>query len=146
MTGGTPGDGMGPAVALAGNLVALIDAVAGLRQAQAHAAQAAAARTAAEQLHAALTAVRTRVTRPGQTPARSARHVAATAEFPMPRPTFWLRQRLQTLLNSDLSRRWPSHRPGRGQLANTRHGLRPDRLSFAANSGRCDVAPPGRSS
>lgn len=43
MTGGTTGDGMGLAGALAGNLVALIDAVAGLRQAQAHAAQAAAA-------------------------------------------------------------------------------------------------------
>jgi hypothetical protein len=50
MTGGTPGDGMGQAGALACNLVALIDAVAGLRRAQAHAAQAAAARAAAEQL------------------------------------------------------------------------------------------------
>ena len=84
MTGGTTGDGMGQAGALAGNLVALIDAVAGLRQAQAHAAQAAAARAAAEQLHAALTAARIRVTRPGQTPARSARHTAAAAEFPLP--------------------------------------------------------------
>ena len=84
MTGGTTGDGMGQAGALAANLVALIDAVAGLRQAQAHAAQAAAARTAAEQLHAALTAARARVTHPGQTPARSARHAAAAAEFPLP--------------------------------------------------------------
>jgi len=84
MTGGTTGDGMGQAGALAANLVALIDAVAGLRQAQAHAAQAAAARTAAEQLHAALTAARVRVTQPGQTPARSARHAAAAAEFPLP--------------------------------------------------------------
>jgi len=84
MTGGTMGDGMGQTGALASNLVALIDAVAGLRQAQAHAAQAAAARTAAEQLHAALTAARIRVTRPGQTPARSARHFAAAAEFLLP--------------------------------------------------------------
>jgi hypothetical protein len=84
MTGGTPGDGMGHAVALAGKLVALSDAVAGLRQAQAHAAQAAAARQAAEQLHAALTAARIRVTRPGQTPARPARPAAAAAEFPLP--------------------------------------------------------------
>jgi hypothetical protein len=84
MTGGTTGDGMGQAGALASNLVALIDAVAGLRQAQAHGAQAAAARTAAEQLHAARTAARTRVTRPGQTSARSARHFAAAAEFPLP--------------------------------------------------------------
>jgi hypothetical protein len=84
MTGGTTGDGMGQAGALAADLVALIDAVAGLRQAQAHAAQAAAARTAAEQLHAALTAARVRVAHPGQTPARFARHTAAAAEFPLP--------------------------------------------------------------
>ena len=83
MTAGTPGDGMGHQGALASNLMAVIDAVAGLRQAQAHAAQAAAAHTAAEQLHTALTAARKRETRPGQTPARSARHAAA-AEFPLP--------------------------------------------------------------
>lgn len=83
MTGGTSGDGMGQAVALAGRLVALSDVVAGLRQAQAHAAQAA-ARQAAEQLHAALTAARIRVTRPGQTLASFARPAAAAAEFPLP--------------------------------------------------------------
>jgi hypothetical protein len=38
--------------------LALVDAVAGLRAAQAHAAQAAAARQAAEQLHAALAQAR----------------------------------------------------------------------------------------
>jgi hypothetical protein len=38
--------------------VALVDAVAGLRAAQAHAAQAAAARQAAEQLHTALAQAR----------------------------------------------------------------------------------------
>ena len=84
MTGGTTGDGMGQAGALAASLVALIDAVAGLRQAQAHAVQAAAARRATEQLHSALTAARIRVTHPGQNPARSARHAAAAAEFPLP--------------------------------------------------------------
>ena len=42
MTAGTPGDGMGHEGALASNLMAVIDAVAGLRQAQARAAQAAA--------------------------------------------------------------------------------------------------------
>ena len=84
MTGGTTSGGIGQAGALAGNLVALIDAVAGLRQAQAHAAQAAAARAAAEQLHTALTAARKRETPPGQARARSARHAAATAEFPLP--------------------------------------------------------------
>ena len=50
MTGQAAGDGTGQAGALAANLVALADAVAGLREAQAHAAQAAAARQAAEQL------------------------------------------------------------------------------------------------
>ncbi len=84
MTGGTTGDGIGQAAALASKLVALIDSVAGLRQAQAHAAQAAAARAAAEQLHTALTAARKRETPPGQAPARSARHAAAAAEFPLP--------------------------------------------------------------
>jgi hypothetical protein len=84
MTDGTPGDGRGHAGALAGNLVGLIDAVAGLRQAQAHAAQAAAARTAAEQLSATLTAARIRLPRAGQTPARSAWPAAAAAEFPLP--------------------------------------------------------------
>ena len=84
MTGDTTSGGIGQAGALACNLVALIDAVAGLRQAQANAAQAAAARAAAEQLHAALSAARIRVTQPGQTPARSARHAAATADFPLP--------------------------------------------------------------
>jgi hypothetical protein len=79
MTGGTTSGGIGQAGALAGNLVALNDAVAGLRQ-----AQAVAARSAAEQLHAALTAARIRVTQPGQTPARSARHAAAAADFPLP--------------------------------------------------------------
>jgi hypothetical protein len=83
MTGGTTGDSLIQAGPLAGNLVALIDAVAGLRQAQAHATQAAAARAAAEQLHASLTAARVPVTRPGQTPARSAWHAAAAAEFPL---------------------------------------------------------------
>jgi len=84
MAGGTASTGIGQAGGLAANLVALIDAVAGLRQAQAHAAQAAAARTAAEQLHSALTSGRVRVTRPAQVSARSARRTAAAADFPLP--------------------------------------------------------------
>ena len=49
----TGGDGISEAGPLARNLLSLIDSVAGLRAAQAHAAQAAAARQTAEQLHAA---------------------------------------------------------------------------------------------
>ena len=49
----TGGDGISEAGPLARNLLSLIDAVADLRAAQAHAAQAAAARQTAEQLHAA---------------------------------------------------------------------------------------------
>ena len=55
MTGGNGHDELG---SLARSLVTLVDAVAGLRAAQAHAAQAAAARQAAEQLHAALAQAR----------------------------------------------------------------------------------------
>jgi len=50
----TRGDGHDELGSLARSLLALVDAVAGLRTAQAHAAQAAAARQTTEQLHAAL--------------------------------------------------------------------------------------------
>ncbi len=73
---------------LAQNLVALVDAVAGLRQAQAHAARAAAALKAAEQLHAAFTQARGPTPHPGQAnPRRAGPHTAAgraQADFPMP--------------------------------------------------------------
>ena len=55
LTRGNADDELG---SLARSLLALVDAVAGLRAAQAHAAQAAAARQAAEQLHAALAQAR----------------------------------------------------------------------------------------
>ena len=58
MTGTTPGDGTGEAGALVANLVRLLEVVQGLREAQAHAAQAAAARHAAEELHAAFSQAR----------------------------------------------------------------------------------------
>ncbi len=80
-------DGIAQVDALAENLVALVDAVAGLRQAQAHAVQAAAAREAAEQLHAAFTRARGRIPHPGQAgPRRAGPHSAAgraQADFPM---------------------------------------------------------------
>lgn len=128
MTDGTSGGGIGPAATLGGNLVALIDAAAGLRQAQAHAAQAAAARTAAEQLHAALAAARICVRRPGQTPARSAWHAAAAAAFPLP-----LADVLAAAASTDSAEQRSTPQvaqpPARaGLLASTPRGLRPDRL------------------
>ena len=66
MTGQAARPGTGPARALAASLIALTEAVAGLREAQAHAAQAAAARRTAEQLHAAFTRARRRAPDPGQ--------------------------------------------------------------------------------
>ncbi len=57
-TAGATGDGISQAGALAASFAALIDAVAGLRQARALAVQAATARSAAEQLHAALLGTR----------------------------------------------------------------------------------------
>jgi hypothetical protein len=62
-----------------------VDAVAGLREAQAHAAQAAAAREAAEHLHAAFTQARGRTPHPGQAHSRPAWPGGrAQADFPVP--------------------------------------------------------------
>ena len=81
-------DGLMGAGALAASLVALVDAVAGLRQAQAHAAQAAAARQAAQELHAAFTQARGRAPHPGQAHSRADRPGGpvgrAQADFPVP--------------------------------------------------------------
>ena len=88
MTGQAAGQGTGPAGALAANLIALTEAVAGLREAQAHAAQAAAARKAAEQLHAAFTQARRQVPHPGQARDQAARPGGpagrAEDDFPLP--------------------------------------------------------------
>ena len=68
-------------------LAKLADAVAGLRQAQEHAAQAAAARQAAEQLHTAFTQARGRMLAPGRAETRLSEPGPATragAEFPAP--------------------------------------------------------------
>jgi hypothetical protein len=88
MTGGTAGDSTAQARGLVTNLVTLVDAVAGLREAQAHAAQAAAAREAAERLNAAFAQARGRTPHPGQAHARSAQAGVppdrAQADFPVP--------------------------------------------------------------
>jgi hypothetical protein len=55
MLGSMPGDGTPLSAALLAGFVALAAAVAELRQAQQHTAQAAAARTAAQQLYASMT-------------------------------------------------------------------------------------------
>ena len=66
MAGGFTGDATVLAVALVANLAALAAAVADLRQAQQHAAQTAAARSAAQHLHDAITQARAQAARPGQ--------------------------------------------------------------------------------
>ena len=83
MTGSTSGDGSGEAGALIANLVRLLEVVSGLREAQAHAAQAAAAREAAEQLHATFTQAR------GMSP--HPRHVRASRPGPAQRRETHLR-------------------------------------------------------
>jgi hypothetical protein len=84
----TGGDGMDQAGPLARNLVSLVDAVADLRAAQAHAAQAAAARQTAEQLHAAFmqAGMRAPYVRRAHAPATGAAGPPsrADAEFPVP--------------------------------------------------------------
>lgn len=83
----TGGDGISEAGPLARNLLSLVDAVADLRAAQAHAAQAAAARQTAEHLHAAFmqatgrTSHVRRADAPGAGPGRPASR--ADAEFPV---------------------------------------------------------------
>jgi len=85
MAGRTSGDATVLAGALVANLVALADAVAGLREAQAHAAQAAAARKAAEQMRAALDRARGAAPIPDLAHGRAATPAgSAQADFPMP--------------------------------------------------------------
>ena len=88
LTGHATGDSTLTAIALVANLVALAAAVAELRQAQQHAAQAAAARNAAERMREALVGAGASVPWPGQAarPQRtqSARQAdAARLDFPM---------------------------------------------------------------
>ncbi|HTT53813.1 MAG TPA: hypothetical protein VMH35_20655 [Streptosporangiaceae bacterium] len=85
LTGDSGGDGLGQAGSLARNLVSLVDAVAELRLAQAHAAQAAAARQTAEQMYAAFGRARDRVPRAhGARPPAARPGSRADAEFPVP--------------------------------------------------------------
>ena len=82
LTGTVTGDGIPLAtVALLANLVALAVAVTELRHAQRHAAQAAAARTAAEQLHTAVAAARWRVPHAGQAQAPRRARPATAADL-----------------------------------------------------------------
>jgi hypothetical protein len=88
LAGDLSGDNTVLAGALLSNLVGLAVAVAELRQAQQHAAQASAARKAAEHMHAAMARARSAVPWPGQAARpqrqRSARQAdAARQDFPM---------------------------------------------------------------
>jgi hypothetical protein len=88
LAGDLSGDSTVLAGALIANLVGLAVAVAELRQAQQHAAQAAAARTAAEHLHAAMARARSSVPWPGQTarpqrPRPARQSDAARQDFPL---------------------------------------------------------------
>ena len=88
LAGDLNGDGTVLAGALLANLMGLAVALAELRQAQQYAAQAAAARKAAEHMHAATARARSSVTWPGQTVRpqrpRSARQAnVAREDFPM---------------------------------------------------------------
>jgi hypothetical protein len=88
MTGAGPGDLIGQVGVLVANLMELADAVAALREAQAHAAQAAASREAAEHLHTALTQARGRWPHFGQAHTRPAQASSSPgrveADFPVP--------------------------------------------------------------
>ena len=88
LAGDLSGDSTVLAGALIANLIGLAVAVAELRQAQRHAAQAAAARRAAEHMHAAMTRARSSVPWPAQAVRpqrpRSARQAdVAREDFPM---------------------------------------------------------------
>ena len=90
MAGGDTDGSMHAAVSLAASLVSLATAVGELRQAQQHAAQAAAARQAAERLYARLSQTRAGAAalgmpvRPGQARAARTPGDAARHDFPMP--------------------------------------------------------------
>jgi hypothetical protein len=122
LVGDTGGDDTALAGALTANLAALAVAVTELRQAQKHAAQAAAARNAAEHMHTAMTRARSPVSQPGR-PQRPRRPRSASAgdaarqDFPMP---LRLDQALLTAVSTT-----GAARPGRGHQPPTRAG--PDR-------------------
>jgi hypothetical protein len=118
MTGGIAGDGTMFSAALIANLVALAIAVAELRQAQQHAAQAAAARATAIHLHGATVQARSAVPSPGQAAARRPGQSASAADV--------ARRDLPAPFRPDSAAAvspGPSHpRPHRGPLSPRRAG------------------------
>lgn len=104
--------------ALVVNLVALAATVAELRQAQQHAAQAAAARSAAGHLHTAMTQARARAARPAHTsgPRRSA-SAAQTASRDFLAPL-----RLEDVAVTESVASRPQSRPRHGPLPRRRAG------------------------
>jgi hypothetical protein len=118
MTGGITGDGTMFSAALIANLVALAMAVTELRQAQQHAAQAAAARATTIHLHAATGQARSAAPSPGQAEARRHGQPASGADV--------ARRDLPAPLRPDCAPAagpGPSHpRPHRGPLPPRRAG------------------------
>jgi hypothetical protein len=103
LNGNITGESTLASAALIANLVGLAVAVAELREAQQHAAQAAAARAAAEHLHAACVQGRSAVPGQSHAEARRPRRSAAAADvgsrdFPIP-----IRAALAASVGGDLS-------------------------------------------
>jgi hypothetical protein len=126
LTGGMDDDNLPlAALALIANLVGLAAAVAELRQAQRHAAQAVAAHAAAEQLHAAHIQLRARVPSFGRTEAqRPARPRDATSrvsrEFPLS-PLVGLRESTQPgLVDAEAANPSPQRATGQSARASPR--------------------------
>ncbi len=110
LVGNISGDGTLAVAALVASLLDLAAAVTELRQAQQHAAQAAAARRAAEHLHRAHTRARSRAAQAGwaarpEHAGRATAPAAARSDFPVP-------LRLDEVLLSDPAVASTRHRPG----------------------------------
>ena len=110
LVGNVSGDGTVAVAALVASLLDLAAAVTELRQAQQHAARAAAARRAAEHLHCAHTRARSRAAQPGWAarPERTSRATAPAAarnDFPVP-------LRLDEVLLNDPGVASTRYRPG----------------------------------
>jgi hypothetical protein len=120
LAGSLTGDGALAVAALMASLVALAAAVAELRLAQQHAAQAAAARAAVGHLHTAMTQARERAAHFTQAPRRSRTGNAADTarrDFPVP-------LRLENLPAADPAASHAPARPRRGHLPPRRAGPR----------------------
>jgi hypothetical protein len=123
LVGNISGDCSLAVAALLASLLDLAVAVTELRQAQQHAAQAAAARKAAEHLHCAQTRARSRAAQAGwaarpEHAGRATAPAAARSDFPVP-------LRLDEVLLNDPAVATTRHRPGPGVGPSRRAGPSP---------------------